>query len=137
MKRILHDGISEHQRRKMEQAYKERKMDTYEKLEDDYKRIKAENLAQEIQKFVRPEVWKFALLMEQQLKANDHKAGWKDAKPEDLLKSLGIKAQGLEIAVLHSAVFDPEQVVRKAADVANFAMMVGGCVWGFESGRAR
>jgi hypothetical protein len=88
---------------------------------------------------VRPEVAAFALLMEQKLRENDHKGGWKDEGTVYLSRRCGNELTELRTAVsaLHkekmrgwppvdSAKRDELRatVGREAADVANFAMMI-------------
>lgn len=71
----------------------------------------------------RPEVAAFANLMEQQLRANDHKPGWKGDEPDALFRRLVEESSELEDAIYHTV--DGEAFVGKeAADVANFAMMI-------------
>lgn len=87
----------------------------------------------------RPEVVAFADLMEQQLRANDHKPGWKSDTAIELARRLNQESDELW-GVLNE--MDPgraqagdavlpeqyrelsEQAGREAADVANFAMMI-------------
>lgn len=71
----------------------------------------------------RPEVRAFADLMEAQLKANDHKPGWKGDDPNALWSRLSDEALELTEEVGDSA-RDPILVGKEAADVANFAMMI-------------
>ena len=70
---------------------------------------------------LRPEVAWFAEQMEMALRRNDHKGGWQD----DSVKSLTCRVQD-ETFELFEAVNagDVQAIVREAADVANFAMMV-------------
>lgn len=78
---------------------------------------------------LRPEVQRFARLMEQKLQANDHKGGWHDCHPEELL----LRAYE-ELGELHREVVGrsgmlggPARTLRIAgegADVANMVMMV-------------
>lgn len=76
----------------------------------------------------RPEVRAFANLMERQLRANDHKPGWKGDHWVDLFNR--IEQERLELGVECSVnsrglrTGTPETIGREAADVANFAMMV-------------
>lgn len=85
----------------------------------------------------RPEVQAFADLMEQQLRANDHKPGWKGEDAiSDLFPRLIEEAEELQEALQQwavrvgwgeSALYLPQNVARvgrEAADVANFAMMI-------------
>lgn len=74
---------------------------------------------------IRSEVQWFATEMEKQLKANDHKGGWKDCDPWDLLNRADE-----ELMELRDAVFKGEhgggadRIIHEAADVANFCMMI-------------
>jgi hypothetical protein len=93
---------------------------------------------------LRPEVVAFALLMEGRLSANDHKGGWKDDRPESLLRACQTEIRELSAELLDlnthrvfSAGEGPNKehhlnelrlaiarVGHEAADVGNFAMMV-------------
>lgn len=80
---------------------------------------------------VRPEVARFAELMEKRLRANDHKGGWTESNTKWLLMRLKQEVLELELALadhqrlLSSPVHGcPEHVSYEAADVANFALMV-------------
>lgn len=72
---------------------------------------------------LRPEVLRFALLMEQRLRENDEELGmaWKFANPSDLFPSFMSKAFSTE-----KAIFSPHRPspVKDAVDVANYAMMI-------------
>ncbi len=75
---------------------------------------------------VRPVVGAFAHAMEARLAANDHKGGWQG---EDVFWLLGrIRSERMElvdaVGMLIAGKTTPEAVLREAADVANFAMMV-------------
>lgn len=91
----------------------------------------------------RPEVLAFALLMEQELRANDHKPGWKDDRPLDLAWRVREEAQELYNVVWDATRFvtplDAERlaatprdglkslrqrIASEAADAGNMAMMV-------------
>lgn len=77
--------------------------------------------------YLRPEVLAFARLMEQQLRAIDHKPGWQNDTPKALMQRLDEEVQELDEALIHSR----EQIAKEAADVANFALMiadVSGCL---------
>lgn len=89
---------------------------------------------------MRDEVQRFAEVMERELKANDHKGGWKDcsldwlfAELETHLKRLRANAYGSHILHTLADRVGPEAgpptrtleyVLDDAADVANFAMMI-------------
>lgn len=71
---------------------------------------------------LRPEVAWFAQQMEKVLRANDHKGGWE----ADALEDLCCRAEE-ELDELHHALAvddDATKVIKEAADVANFAMMI-------------
>ena len=74
---------------------------------------------------VRPVVQWFAEHMELRLMENDHKSGWDDESREFLLgrleanyHSLYAKLQG------YGSCFDADGTIRKAVNIANFAMMI-------------
>lgn len=69
---------------------------------------------------LRDELARFAINMEQQLRANDYKGGWASCTPNWLLNRLTQEVAELA-RVLTSGVGDP---ITEAADVANFAMMI-------------
>lgn len=74
----------------------------------------------------RPEVRAFADAMEAKLRENDHKPGWKGDHPRDLMRRLDEEANELRklLPVGGARVTDGGGVLREAADVANFAMMI-------------
>lgn len=81
---------------------------------------------------LRPQVLAFAVAMETKLRINDHKGGWDQSEPEDLLLSLDDEVAELR-KIIDSRRFakmygypleDSDSVLFEAADVANFAMMV-------------
>jgi NTP pyrophosphatase (non-canonical NTP hydrolase) len=104
----------------------------------------------------RPEVQAFAVLMEQQLRANDHKGGWADDDAEDLLKRMHEESGEVEDAITAwrnltfayprgatqveadgwvAKMWDQQRRIgREAADVANFAMMVADVCKGLPEG---
>ena len=74
-----------------------------------------------------PEVQKFAEEMEKQLRANEHKGGWEDCTICHLIVELRRNSYELERAALRvdaGLTSSIPSVVRRAANVANFAMMV-------------
>jgi len=77
---------------------------------------------------VRPEVRVFARLMEERLKANDHKGGWKKCTFSYLVARLLQEVNDELIpALLERDQVLPStsiKVAKEAADVANFAMMI-------------
>lgn len=66
-------------------------------------------------------VQQFAAEMQNKLDENCHKGGWHDCTWHYLRKRLREETAELEIAV---ASRDKKRIVREAADVANFAMMI-------------
>lgn len=70
---------------------------------------------------IRAEVAEFAQLMERELRANEHKGGWKTCSAMSLHCHLQEEVVELLQAVLHG---DPDQITEEAADVANMAMMI-------------
>ncbi|WP_336810898.1 hypothetical protein [Bosea sp. MMO-172] len=79
----------------------------------------------------RPEVLSFAILMERELRANDHKGGWKGDDPDVLAVRVEEEAGELRRAaidwmghVAHSEKTLRAAVAEESADVANMAMMV-------------
>lgn len=80
----------------------------------------------------RPEVRAFADLMEAQLKANDHKPGWKGENPHAFWPRLSDEALDLADAMENYKFRDGSDsdadhvaaIGKEAADVANFAMMI-------------
>lgn len=69
--------------------------------------------------YARPEVRAFADAMEEQLSANDHKGGWQRDTALSLLRRL--REETTELA---RAIGGEGDVLKEAADVANFAMMI-------------
>jgi len=77
----------------------------------------------------RPEVQKFACLMEIKLRQNDDKGGWKDKSTNTLVLRVYDEVQELREAISDSsAALSLEEVIAnvefEAADVANFVMML-------------
>jgi hypothetical protein len=68
---------------------------------------------------IRPAVLRFAQLMEQRLKENDHKSGWEDCTRSYLFHKMLAKTDKLEDCFLRED--DP---IKDAVDVANYAMMI-------------
>jgi hypothetical protein len=100
---------------------------------------------------VRPEVAAFAQLMEQQLRANDGKGGWKEEQTAYLSRRCGNELEELREAnqrqrkewMQGSPPVDAKKrealkvdVGREAADVANFAMMIADVCGALEARRA-
>lgn len=95
------------------------------------------NSAQTPSATLRPEVLAFAQAMEAKLRENDHKGGWKNDDPRALLRRLREETDELDPAVTAYEARRRERpgdddhvaeasrrVLREAADVANFAMMI-------------
>jgi len=77
---------------------------------------------------LRPEVAAFALAMEDKLRQNDHKGGWDDCSKQYMAMRLTQEREELRDAIARGA--PPEEILKEAADVANFAMMVADLVGG-------
>lgn len=90
------------------------------------KRVIARLAAKDI--IPRDEVVDFAISMEQRLRANDHKGGWKEDKLECLFYGLMVEVNELDNAI--SRKYDDAAVSAECADVANFAMMIADVVRG-------
>lgn len=74
---------------------------------------------------LRPEVQRFAEAMEIQLRANDHKHGWKNDTPQELLQRLIEETDELREECKGPPVrWIPFFILKEAVDVANFAMMI-------------
>lgn len=71
---------------------------------------------------MRDQVKWFAEQMEAKLQENDHKGGWENCSVEYLLNRLNEEAQELFYAT--ETPNSMETIIREAADVANFAMMI-------------
>lgn len=71
---------------------------------------------------MRHEVKTFAQCMEHKLKKNDHKGGWEGVTNERLFELLRQEVDELEQAMLNEPTLN---IVFEAADIANFAMMIG------------
>lgn len=84
-----------------------------------------EELENQLEQFqsLRPEVQRFALAMEERLKANDHKGGWENCTTSYLWRRLVEESGELE-EELAKDLTDGRVVLHEAADVANFAMML-------------
>ena len=67
--------------------------------------------------FCRPEVKRFAIMMEERLRANDDKAGWSDSSHHELINSLWRKVA--QLGCRH-----PADIPTLATDAGNYAMMV-------------
>lgn len=69
---------------------------------------------------LRPEVQKFAEKMELQLRANEHKIGWKKCSDGFLMGEL----KKNYYALWGMSPWDEKIILRRAANIANFAMMI-------------
>lgn len=70
---------------------------------------------------LRPEVARFAGIMESCLRDNDHKPGWKQDIPPALFRRLQEEAAELDGAIDFGT---PGEIAKEAADIANFAMFI-------------
>lgn len=70
---------------------------------------------------IRHEVGEFVIAMEQKLRKNDHKTGWKDQPIEAHLQLLNIEMMELKVA-LEFLTFD--DACKELVDIANFAMII-------------
>lgn len=93
-----------------------------------YAQLEARVAELELHASLRPEVIAFARLMEDQLRANDHKPGWIQNGPFDLWPRLMEEAGELKMALI--ARDGPDVIAKEAADVANFAMMIADVIGG-------
>jgi len=79
---------------------------------------------------VRASVEWFATSMEVQLRVNDYKGGWKNCDLPFLLRKLEAEFRNLSLEVtLHGNLKTDQRpnhatILRKATDLANFAMMI-------------
>lgn len=74
---------------------------------------------------LRPAVRRFASEMERWLRVNEWKGGWQDCDFVELESSLDYEVDELKRAILAARRGGPmADIVREAADVANFAMMI-------------
>lgn len=79
----------------------------------------------------RPIVASFALAMEERMRANDHKGGWKEDAAAALFYRLREESMELQFALGEQGI--PTSIRREAADVANFAMMIADNFGGLEA----
>jgi hypothetical protein len=66
----------------------------------------------------------FAKLMVEKLEKNAHKGEWENISNEYLFEMLNVELVELHEAVYHRENHSVDQVLREAADVANFALMI-------------
>lgn len=77
---------------------------------------------------LRPEVQRFAEAMEKQLRANEYKTSWKICRQGYLLGEMVRNYKEFESALRRE---NGEAILRRAVNVANFAMMLvdnAGCL---------
>lgn len=74
----------------------------------------------------RSEVRAFACLMEERLRANDHKQHWRGCSLDYLMSRLDEEIGELQevIDIYEECGEDPPNLADEAADTANFAMMI-------------
>lgn len=70
---------------------------------------------------IRPEIQWFAKQMESKLRENDHKQHWSKLHPDYLIERLYQEAKELWEAIRNEP---PENIVKEAADVANFCLFI-------------
>lgn len=77
---------------------------------------------------IRVEVLEFALIMEEKLKENDYKGGWKDCETGNLLSMAcdEIKEVAPAVSTMNKSTTNKNinDVQKECADVANFMMMI-------------
>ena len=71
---------------------------------------------------IRPSVLWFAGQMETKLRENEHKGNWTTRPDGDLLVDLEGEVVELEDSIALQT--NPTEIIKEAADVANFAMMI-------------
>ncbi len=71
---------------------------------------------------MRDRVFRFAAEMERVLKSHDGRSGWEDENSLWLLARLQEETGELSAAIIEG--HSPTVILREAADVANFAMML-------------
>ena len=74
-----------------------------------------------LDEYLRPEVQKFAVMMEKRLRANDHKGGWMETDRRDLFIRC-IEELGEFVSAWYYGITGKRG--GEAADVANFLMML-------------
>jgi len=75
---------------------------------------------------IRPTLTWFTKCMEEKLKENDHKGTWIGCHPDWLFYRLAQEVEELQETLFFTS--SSEQIIREAADVANFAMMIADVV---------
>lgn len=71
--------------------------------------------------FVRPEVARMAVEMENKLQKNDHKTGWKDQPIEAHIKLMKIEIMEFDVA---NEFLGDEEAAKECIDIANFALII-------------
>jgi len=96
-------------------------IDNYQRacMQDDLSKQEIERLMQV--NIIRPELQWFSKRMEAKLQENDHKAHWYKLHQDYLIHRLYQEAGELWNAIRNEPA---ENIVKEAADVANFAMMI-------------
>ncbi len=79
------------------------------------------SVPQAVTVYLRERLFDFAHVMEFKLRKNDHKTEWTKMPTELLLRRLQGEALELEIALQYET---PEDAMKEAADVANFAFFI-------------
>lgn len=82
---------------------------------------------------LRPEVARFAGVMESRLRQNDHKPGWKQDGVRELIWRLWDEAGELDVATIPEQGRTAGDITAEAADVANFAMMIADVCGGLDA----
>lgn len=75
---------------------------------------------------MRPALKVFATRMEEELKKNDFRGTWKNEDPRSMMAKLWDEVYDLDTQLdkYNHGEGDPEQILKEAADVANYAMFV-------------
>jgi len=71
---------------------------------------------------MRKEVAEFAESMEARLVEHEYKGGWQECSIDFLISQLRLNVAHLQIAIHAGA--SKERLIKQAADVANYAMMI-------------
>ena len=79
---------------------------------------------------MRSEVYRFAVEMERNLQKHDNRPGWKDESSDYLLERLREELEELQAAIDHTDDGRETRILKEAADVANFAMMIADITYG-------
>ena len=73
---------------------------------------------------LRTEVLLFAYAMEQKLRKNDHKGGWKNRTNGELWHKFHGEIREFDEAMINRATNDPRPILMEAVDIANYSMMI-------------